>query len=145
MPSYNAEISPAATRGLLSGSIILFTGLGNVWGAGMSRAYATTTAAKGWMIPVAMQFIPAVLLLLLVPLTPESPRWLVLNGRKDQAKANLDRLRSKHDAQNGTTQAEVDAIEMTIEESHAQDQGSWLDLFRGNYLRRTWVSVFRHD
>ena len=139
VPAYNAELSPAATRGLLSGSLLMVTGLGNLWGAGMSRAYATETDAKGWIIPTSMQLIPAVLLLALAPWCPESPRWLIIKGRKTDAKAALDRIRPAADVQSGATQAEANALELVVEESDARNQGSWLDLFRGNYLRRTWV------
>lgn len=139
VPSYNAETSPAATRGLLSGSIMVVTSLGNLWGAGMSRAFSTTVTDKGWMVPTAMQFIPALGLLLLVPLTPESPRWLILRGQKQQAKHALDTIRPKQDVLSGATAAEVDAIEQMIEESLANEKGSWLELFHGTYLVRTWV------
>ena len=140
VPAYAAEVSPAATRGLFAGSIMFVTGMGNLWGAGMSRAYATETGSKGWIVPTAVQLIPAVLMLILIPFTPESPRWLILKGRMQKAKENLDRLRPKHDVVSGATQAEIDALNDAVEQAHAQEQGSWLDLFRGNYLRRTWVS-----
>ncbi|KAJ9150704.1 General substrate transporter [Pleurostoma richardsiae] len=141
VPAYNAESCPAGVRGLLSGGIMTVTALGNLWGAGMSRAYSTEQGDKGWMIPVAMQFIPAVGLLLLVPFTPESPRWLILKGRKAQAKAVLDKIRPKRDVDSGATAAEADALEQLVEESLANEKGSWLDIFRGNYLRRTWISM----
>ncbi|KIW33511.1 hypothetical protein, variant [Cladophialophora immunda] len=139
VPAYNAEISPAAARGLLSGSIMLLTGLGNLWGAGMSRAYATDSSQKGWIIPTAMQLVPAVTFLVLLPFTVESPRWLILKGRKQAAKKALDKIRSRHDVDNGATAAEVDTIELMIEESRATERASWPDIFRGNYLRRTWI------
>lgn len=121
---------------------MLITGLGNLWGAGMSRAYATETQSKGWIIPTSMQFIPAVGLVLLLPFTPESPRWLLAKCRKSDAKNSLDSLRPMHDVQAGATQVEIDTLEGMLEESSANNQGSWLDLFRGNYLRRTWVISF---
>jgi hypothetical protein len=93
--AYNSEIAPAAVRGLLAGSITFVVALGNLWGAGMSRAYVSETRNLGWIIPCAMQLIPAVLLLVGVPFCPGSPRWLVLQGKKDQALKNLDRLRKQ--------------------------------------------------
>lgn len=140
VPAYNAEIVPAATRGLLAGGIMTVTAAGNLWGAGMSRAYANETAAKGWLIPVAVQIIPAITLLLTVPFTPDSPRWLVLRGRKADAKAVLDRIRPQQDIDSGATAAEADALEQAVEEARTlRDTGRWVDLFRGNYLRRTWI------
>ncbi len=141
MPSYNSELVPAATRGLLAGGIMTVTAGGNLWGAGMSRAYAKETAARGWMIPVGVQFIPAVLLLALVPFTPDSPRWLILKGRKADAKAVLDRIRPRADVDSGATAAEADAMEQAVVEARTRhDRGTWADLFRGNYLRRTWIA-----
>lgn len=140
VPAYNAETAPPAVRGLLAGSIMFVTSLGNLWGAGMSRAYVSTVTQEGWLIPTAMLFIPAIGILVLVPFTPESPRWLVLKGKKQKAKTNLDKIRHKSEVESGATAAEVDVLDSLIEESFSKEQGTWLDLFRGNYLRRTWVS-----
>jgi MFS transporter, SP family, sugar:H+ symporter len=70
VPSYQSEIAPAALRGLLGGSIMCINTMGNLWGAGMSRAYATETSKIGWLVPVGVQLIPAVGILLMVPFTP---------------------------------------------------------------------------
>lgn len=140
-PSYNAEISPASTRGLLAGSMMTLTALGNLWGAGMSRAYVTELSNKGWIIPTAMQFIPAILLITLVPFTQESPRWLILKGRVEEAQRGLDRIRPAAEVDSGATQAEVKTLEQLVKESMEREQGTWWDLFKGNYLRRTWVSI----
>lgn len=75
----------------------------------------------------------------LINLTTESPRWLVLHNRKDTALKSLNKLRPKRMAENGVTAREISAIDAAIESSHAGNQGSWLDLFRGTYLRRTLI------
>ncbi|KAJ5097379.1 hypothetical protein N7456_008100 [Penicillium angulare] len=141
VPSYNAETAPAAVRGVLSASIMMVSSLGNLWGAGMSRAYSTTLTKEGWIIPTAMQFIPAVGLLGLIPWTPESPRWLVTKGRKENAKEVLDKIRPKSEVESGATSLEVDLMETLLGESLASKEGSWLELFQGNHLRRTWISA----
>lgn len=73
-------------------------------------------------------------------LPTESPRWLVLHGKKDKALKNLNRLRPKKMVETGMTAAEINAIDFAIESNQAADQGRWLDLFRGTYLRRTVVA-----
>lgn len=142
VPSYNAETAPASIRGVLSASIMMVSSLGNLWGAGMSRAYSTTLTKEGWIIPTAMQFIPAVGLIGLIPWTPESPRWLVTKGRKADAKEVLDKIRSKNEVESGATSLEVDLMETLLGESLVSKEGSWLELFQGNYLRRTWVRIY---
>lgn len=79
---YQAEMAPAALRGFFAGNVQVLVHLGSIWGAGMSRAYAYEQGKRGWMVPVSMQMIPAVLLLIFTPFCIESPRWLLAHGRK---------------------------------------------------------------
>lgn len=67
VPSYTAEIAPASLRGVFAGSLQCIVTLGNMWGAGMGAATADYTTAAGWLIPVGVQFIPAVILVAGVP------------------------------------------------------------------------------
>ncbi|PSR83417.1 general substrate transporter [Coniella lustricola] len=139
VPSYQAEVSPASLRGFITGSMVSVVTLGNLWGSGMGRAMADVETSAGWLIPTGVQFIPAVILALSIPFTVESPRWLVLKGHKKQALKNLNRIRPKRLRESGVTNAEVDAIEFAIESHNALDQGTWGELFKGTYLRRTVV------
>lgn len=82
IPTYQAELAPAPLRGFFAGNVQVLVHLGSIWGAGMSRAYANEESKKGWMVPVAVQMIPAILLLIGVPFCIESPRWLITHGRK---------------------------------------------------------------
>ena len=42
-----------------------------------------------WRIPSAVQALPSVLQLFLIWFVPESPRWLVSNGREEEARRIL--------------------------------------------------------
>ena len=102
----------------------------------MCQAYAKETRKIGWMVPIGVQAIPAVILLGLLPLTVESPRWLVAHGKTDQALKSLKKLRRKQDADAGICEAEIQVLEDAIEHDRLTRSAKWSDLFRGSYRRR---------
>jgi sugar porter (SP) family MFS transporter len=100
-PTYIAEVAPPVYRGRLAS----FQQMGIVLGITASQLvnYAIAQGAGGksqnklgalhawqWMLMAAA--VPAVAYLVLSYLIPESPRWLVAVGRKDDARAVLARI-----------------------------------------------------
>lgn len=82
VPIFEAEVAPAPLRGFFAGNVQVFLHIGSIIGAGLSRAYANEVSRKGWMVPVSIQMLPAIILLITVPFCIESPRWLIAHGRK---------------------------------------------------------------
>lgn len=70
---------------------------------------------------------------------PHSPRWLLSKDREDEAIVALRRLRPKEDGENGNCAAEILAIREALQE-HVH-KAPWLDLVRGNNLRRTMIVI----
>jgi SP family arabinose:H+ symporter-like MFS transporter len=93
-PMYIAEIAPAKQRGFL----VTFNQLNIV--VGISVAYFSNyfilklveDPATNWRYMLGVGTIPAVAYLLLLLIVPESPRWLVQQGRDHEALAIMRRV-----------------------------------------------------
>lgn len=91
---------------------------------------------SGWQIATALQAAPAVLILVLLPLTPPSPRWLVFNDRSDEALAVLRRIRRQVDVDVGLPELEIAAMREDGQVGRRR-KGSWWALFDAQNRRRT--------
>jgi SP family xylose:H+ symportor-like MFS transporter len=99
-PLYIAEIAPPAERGRL----VTYQQVAIV--VGMTLVYFINWAiaaqgddqwvlATGWRYMLLSGAVPAGLFLVLLLLVPETPRWLVMKGRKDDARKVLLRVASE--------------------------------------------------
>jgi SP family sugar:H+ symporter-like MFS transporter len=100
-PVYISEVVPANVRGRLSSvqQIMIITGLTGAFVANwyLARIAGSSTALfwldyPAWRWMFWMQVIPAAVYLATLFLIPESPRFLVLKGRYDEAQVVLTRL-----------------------------------------------------
>lgn len=83
------ETCPAATRGLFLVGIEGFWTIGTVAQALLAFALLNRF---GWRVMLTVSAIPTLLLLILLPFVPESPRYLAVQGRTDEAEAVLRRM-----------------------------------------------------
>jgi sugar porter (SP) family MFS transporter len=132
-PMYTAEISPARFRGRL----VAVTQFNIVFGILLAffSNYALVQLNLGeteWRWMFGVEAFPAAAFFGLLFLTPESPRWLVLRNRIDEARSVLGRL--------GTDVANVDGeirdIQASLETSHATES-----LFQWAYRKPILLAV----
>ncbi|KAM0276269.1 hypothetical protein ACHAQH_006944 [Verticillium albo-atrum] len=135
--TYVSEIAPLPMRGiaLSANTIMLNLGLLMAISATFSRISIIDPSAfrlifaAGWVFPG--------ILLIGLPFLPESPYWLVMKGKQQEARRALERLSPA-----GTNvDASLAQIQRTIEaeRSLSTEKAALVDCFRGTNLRRTRI------
>lgn len=117
-PQFLAELAPAESRGAIVSAFQLMITVG------ILAAYLTGLAlAPGghWRLMLGLGIVPAIVTLIGMWLSPESPRWLVLQGRSTEAEAVLRRLQPESDA----SQARATVREIEASATHGSAGGDW--------------------
>ncbi|KAJ5091794.1 hypothetical protein NUU61_006664 [Penicillium alfredii] len=119
-PIYISELSPPAIRGRLVGVYELGWQIGGLVGFWINYGVDVTMAPshKQWLIPFAIQLIPAGLLLIGGVFIRESPRWLFLRGRREEAIKNLSWMRQLPEDHIYLIE-EIGAIDQALEEQRS--------------------------
>ena len=119
-PIYCAEIAPPAIRGRLVGLYEMSWQIGGLVGFWINYGVSETMAPshEQWIIPFAIQLIPAGMLMAGAFLIKESPRWLFSRGRREQGIKNLCWIRQLPE-DHIYMQEEIHAIESAIENQRA--------------------------
>jgi hypothetical protein len=113
----------------------------------MNYALSYANGPVEWRFAIAAQIIFAILLIVMVPFMPESPRWLMNHNRPGEALAILQRMHGVADPNDFEVQTEVKIINQAIELEAMSSKQGWMDLFKMNdmqNLRRImlgWVST----
>jgi len=128
-PAYIAESSPRGVRG----SLIVTFQVATV--AGIATAYFVGAALAGlesWRLILSLSAIPALIVLFFIIRLPDTPRWLLMNDRREEA---LDLVRRVQGDVN--PEEEVQSIE---EDLAYEEKGSFLELFQRRFrLAATFV------
>lgn len=133
VPVYLAEVAPFERRGSLvsRNELMIVTGqflaflinaiIGNIWG----------NNPDVWRYMLAVAALPAFVLFFGMLRMPESPRWLVAQGREDEALSVLKTMRSPDRAA-----AEMAEVRELAEEERQEKLGSWKAVLTTPWTRR---------
>lgn len=75
------------------------------------------TSTWSWRIPNLLQGFFSIVLLLLLPFLPESPRWLASVNRRDECRKVLAQIYSNGELDNSTVQTEYQLITDSLNQS----------------------------
>ncbi|KAI9694027.1 MAG: hypothetical protein M1822_003298 [Bathelium mastoideum] len=141
-PVYMSEVSPPHTRGLLVG----FQGVG-VTSAYISCAlfgliFNFVTSEIQWRLIFIVLAAIGVIHLFSLRFIPESPRWLMEQGREEEARTVLEYLhRTKADPSGTLAQAEIVQIKAQVEAERALPTGYWHILCTSHLRKRAFCSI----
>jgi len=125
-PIFVAESAPAAVRG---GLIVMYQ-VATV--TGIVIAYFVDYALAGpgaWRVMLALSAVPSLAVLVILARLPDTPRWYLMKGRRDEARATLERTDPDADIER-----ELDEIEDDLRRERG---GSIGEMLRAPYRRAT--------
>ncbi|KEF60892.1 uncharacterized protein A1O9_02456 [Exophiala aquamarina CBS 119918] len=147
---YTAEVSPSHLRGGIVSFFGIWVSIGIMMGAVANQFSKSYDSKLCYQIPLASLFAIPTALSILMFFIPESPRWLLVHGRSEEAHRALTILRGSSFRENPAL-LEEEFLEMKsgIErERELATASSFLDMFKGSDRRRTflcWAVVLSHS
>ena len=122
-PMYIAEVSPASKRGTLVSwnqfaiifgqLVVYFVNYLIIRSHANDPAVVEWTNSIGWRVMFVSEAVPAGLFALLILLVPETPRYLVMNGRDDQALTVLSNINGEAKAREILAEIKATVVEKT--------------------------------
>jgi sugar porter (SP) family MFS transporter len=125
---YISEIAPAKIRGRLAGSFQVNIVLG-ILIAFLMNYLLSGVGEDSWRWMLGVMVVPSALFAILLRAIPESPRWLVLNNREQEAAAIFAKT------------GEPDAVALIKQEQAAVVPGTNESLFNGKYNKPILYAV----
>ena len=138
-PIYISEVSPAKIRGTLVSLYQLAVTVGFLlaylanWVIDVNGDLSVTGDlwtniwnSEMWRGMLGSETLPALLFFCIIFFIPESPKWLIVNGKMEKASAVLSKIYSAKE--------DVDTEIAQTRESLGEDKGSWADLLKPGIL-----------
>ncbi|KAK7343230.1 hypothetical protein VNO77_11817 [Canavalia gladiata] len=132
-PVYIAEASPSEIRGSLVSTNVLMITAGQLLSYIINLAFTRVPGTWRWMLGVSA--VPAVVQFILMLFLPESPRWLFMKNRKNEA---VDVLSKIYDVDR--LEDEVDFLTSQLEQDIQKSKNVRLgDVFKSKEIRLAFL------
>jgi SP family general alpha glucoside:H+ symporter-like MFS transporter len=142
IPTFASELMPTQLRPFLTAYIDVCYGIGGLISNGIVKGFDLRSDQWAYRIPFAIQWIWPAICFPVVFISPESPWWLLRQGRVDSAKSALKQLAKSGGSEINLEQS-LEMMKKTIilETFIDEDTGSYRDCLTGTALRRTEIAT----
>nr|XP_018684648.1 PREDICTED: probable polyol transporter 6 isoform X2 [Musa acuminata subsp. malaccensis] len=137
-PVYSVEVSSPSSRGCLSSLPEMCISLGILFGYLSNYIFGKLPLIYGWRLMLGVAMVPSVALAFSIFAMPESPRWLVMQGRIKDARDVLRRVsNTKEEAERrledikatvGIDRSSTEDVVQLVSKHHGE--GVWKELLR---------------
>lgn len=141
-PVYIVEISPTVARGSLTSFPEIFINFGILLGYVANYAFSGLPAHINWRIMLAVGILPSVFIAFALFIIPESPRWLVMQNRIDEARSVLLKT-NESESEVEERLAEIQEAAGNNNAEKYEDKAVWRELLNPSpALRRMLITGF---
>jgi MFS family permease len=133
---YIQEVSPARWRGLSLSAFQFWTSAGTLIGTIVDNFTAPIPGKAAYLIPLGLIYIVPFFISIGLFFIPESPRWLMEQGKVEKARKSLHWLRPNKNA----IESELVSIQTAMDESKENSgKALFFEMFRGPVNRRRTI------
>ncbi|KAG6991739.1 hypothetical protein FOFC_00028 [Fusarium oxysporum] len=118
VPPWVSELSEAHDRGSSFSLVFVSNYLGIAIAYWLNFGLRNTNTEFRWRFPLAWMAIPLIIVDIALPFLPESPRWLIANGRREEAVDILCKLRGDLTQDTPKIVTELAQIDSIVEATH---------------------------
>lgn len=141
VPVWQSESSPSAHRGAL----VVLEGVAASVGLALSQwidlGLYFAKGSVSWRFPLAVPIIFAAIILAIIPVVPDSPRWLVKQGRVEEA-SQLMAILEDVDEDSTVVAEDIRKMEVSLAETGKGNFRSLLRNGEDRLLNRTVLAMF---
>lgn len=135
IPLYQSETAPKWIRGVIVGSYQFAITIGLLLAAIVDNATKDRKDTGSYRIPIAVQFAWSLVLIIGMLILPETPRFLIKQGKPEKAAKSLAKIR-RLPIDHAAIQDELGEIQANHEYELSLGKSSYIDCFRGKVLKR---------
>jgi SP family sugar:H+ symporter-like MFS transporter len=139
VPLYQSETAPKWIRGSVVGAYQLAITIGLLIAAVVDNGTKDRTDSGAYRIPIAVQFAWAIILMTGLIFLPETPRYLIRQGKIDKAAKSLSRLR-RLDVDNPYLLEELADIEANYKHELSLGTSSYRDFLQYHTLGKRLIT-----